>query len=235
MKPIKRMSLKDVVVRKLQKYIADEQLQPGDRFLSEKEIIGLVGVSRTVVREALKAMESVGALRIKPGDGIYVNEASVEHLVSQFSFRWARDQSRMLELLETRTMLELSAIDLIVKRLNAQQVSPSADFAGLEVNLEAMAKEIKLKKSIVESDVEFHRLLFRLTGNQTFYELSEVITQFFDEVRARRMSAAEGYGKTLAEHEQIVRLLKEKDAEAAKAAMVKHLWPLEEIITDGQY
>ncbi|GGD56395.1 FadR/GntR family transcriptional regulator [Paenibacillus nasutitermitis] len=235
MKPLKRMSLKDVVIRKLHDYIAEHGLQPGDRFLNEKEIVHLVGASRTVVREALKAMEAVGVVRIKPGDGVFVNESSVHHLVNQFSFRWSRDRTRMLELLETRTMLELSAIELIVMRRCENQASPIAvDFREIDANLEQMERAIQLKKSLVEDDIEFHRTLFRMTGNRTFYELSEVITQYFNEVRERRISEADGYGSTFVEHARIVQLLKQSDAEGAKKAMIDHLSPLKEMIANGR-
>jgi len=233
MKPLKRMNLKDVVIEKLHKYIAENQLKPGDRFLNEKEIIELVGVSRTVVREALKALEAVGVLQIKPGNGIFVHESSVHHLVQQFSFRWSRDRSRMLELLETRMMLELSAIELIIRRLD---VNPLAvEFMELDAAMEEMAVAIKLMQPIMEHDISFHRKLFRMTGNQTFYELSEVITQYFDEIRERRTSVVEGYGDTLIEHTQIVHFIKLKDMENAKRMMIKHLTPLKEIIIEGPY
>ena len=228
MKPLKRMSLKDIVIDKLHKHIAEHGLQPGDRFLNEKEIIQLSGVSRTVVREALKALESVGVLRIKPGDGIYVSESSIHDLVNQFSFRWSRDRSRMLELLETRKMLELAALELIINRLNAGEITVSLN--ELDENTERMAKAIEQKQSIMDMDIEFHRHLFRLTGNQTFYELSEVITQYFDEIRERRTKRA--YGDTLQEHIQMVRLIKLKDLEGAKTLMIKHLRPLEELIKE---
>lgn len=234
MKPLKRMSLKDVVVEKLHKYIVDHKLQPGDRFLNEKEIIQLTGVSRTVVREALKAMEAVGVLRIKPGDGVFVDESSMDHLISQYAFRWSRNQSRMLELLETRMMLELSAIELIVRR---QQTRPGVaeELDQLETQLERMASAIRLKRPIIEEDVAFHRTLFRLTGNQTFYELSEIITQYFDELRQSRMSEAGAYGHTLSEHAELVDLIRRQETEQAKQVMIEHLNPLREIILDGNF
>jgi len=235
MKPLKRMSLKDIVIRKLHDYITAQGLQPGDRFLNEKEIVQLVGASRTVVREALKAMEAVGVVRIKPGDGVFVHESSVHHLIHQFSFRWSRDRSRMLELLETRTMLELSAIELIVKRADeSPENSAAVDFRDIDANLEQMGQAIRLNQSIVEADIEFHRTLFQMTGNRTFYELSEVITQYFNEIRERRISEPGVYGNTLVEHARIVQLLKSKDAEGAKKVMIDHLNPLKELIAKSR-
>lgn len=232
MKPLKRMNLKDIVVEKLHKYIVDKQLQSGDRFLNEKEIIHMVGVSRTVVREALQALEAVGVLLIKPGDGIFVSESSMQHLVKQFAFRWSRDQTRMLELLETRLMLELSAIDLVVKRLIAKTTFIIAELKELDDSIEQMARAIERNEPIINEDIHFHRILFKLTGNQTFYELSEVITQYFDEVRTTRLSEQRGYGQTLIEHQQIASFIKQKDSEGAKKVMIKHLSPLKEIIMD---
>jgi GntR family transcriptional repressor for pyruvate dehydrogenase complex len=232
MKPLKRLNLKDIVVEKLHKYIVDKQLQPGDRFLNEKEIIHLVGVSRTVVREALQALEAVGVLQIKPGDGIFVYESSMRHLVKQFAFRWSRDQTRMLELLETRLMLELSAIDLVVKRGITKATFKIEQLNELDDNIEQMARAIERNQPIINEDIDFHRILFKLTGNQTFYELSEVITQYFDEVRLTRLSEEKGYGQTLIEHQQIVSCIKQKDSEGAKKVMIKHLSPLKEIIMD---
>lgn len=211
-----RKSLKDVAIDNIKAYIVEHRLQPGDPFPNEKEIIELLGVSRTVVREALKSLETLGILKLKPGDGIFVGSATLAPLMDQFYMRWFGDTKKMVELQEIRTVLELAAIDMVVLRAEDQELEQ------LEGWNERMEQAIRESSPLVELDIGFHRTLFKLTGNETFYEFSEVISKFFTEVRQKRLSVSGGR-VTLDDHRRITRCIRERKAAEAKEYMLKHL------------
>lgn len=211
-----RKSLKDVAIEQIKQYIVEHQLKPGDPFPNEKEIIELLGVSRTVVREALKSLETLGILRLKPGDGIFVADATLAPLMDQFYMRWLGSTKKMVELHEIRTVLELAAIDMVVQRADAQAL------AQLDEWNERMERAIRDSLPLVELDIGFHRTLFKLTGNETFFEFSEVIGKFFTEVRQKRLSSSGGH-VTLDDHRRITRCIRERKAAEAKEHMLKHL------------
>lgn len=216
MESLVRKSLKDVAIEKIKQYIVEHNLKSGDPFPNEKEIIELLGVSRTVVREALKSLETVGILKLKPGDGIFVSDASLEQLMDQFYFRWFGNQQKMMELQEIRAILEVAAVELVILRADTKALEE------LDGWNDKMEDAIRHSQPLVEQDIGFHRTLFKLTGNETFYEFSEVISKFFTEVRHKRLSSSGGRG-TLEDHRRITQSIKDKDIGQAKDYMMKHL------------
>ncbi|QNK59251.1 FadR/GntR family transcriptional regulator [Paenibacillus sp. PAMC21692] len=216
LEPIVRTSLKEQAIAKIREFITDGSFRAGHRFYSEKELIERLEMSRTVIREALKSLETIGLLLIKPGDGIYVSEASISHIVNQVSFGWTQNPERMRELLETRVMLEKAALELIISR------SQPIALDTLERINAQMAAAIENGESIIELDIAFHRSLFQLTGNATFQELSEVISAFFHDWRDQLLDKESGY-ITLRDHEEITQAIAKKNTAAAKTWLEHHL------------
>jgi DNA-binding FadR family transcriptional regulator len=212
-----RKSLKDVAMDQIKQYIMEHNLQAGDPFLNEKEIIDLLGVSRTVVREALKSLETIGILKLKPGDGIFVSVASLGPIMDQFYFRWFGNQQKMLELQEIRLILETSAVELVILRAEPGML------AELDRWNDQMEQSILKAEPIIDIDIGFHRTLFKLTGNEAFYEMSEVISKFFTEVRKKRLSSSANGHTTLEDHKLITQMIKEKNIAQAKMCMMMHL------------
>ncbi|TNJ62986.1 FadR family transcriptional regulator [Paenibacillus hemerocallicola] len=212
-----KMNLSHIVSERVKGYILDNDLKAGDKLPSEKQLIDSLGVSRTVVREALKSLETVGIIKIKTGDGIYVDSLSLKPVLDQVSFRWKQDDRRMRELLATRRVLELGALEMAIERYDLEAIEQ------MESCNRAMGAMIAKGETPIEEDLKFHRALFRATGNETFYELSEVLTDFFSTIRKKHLGKAEDSKKSLIEHSNMIRAIREKDVESAKREMEIHL------------
>lgn len=215
-----RMNLSQIVSERIKGYILDNELKAGDKLPSEKQLIDSLGVSRTVVREALKSLETVGFIKIKTGDGIYVDGLSLKPVLDQVSFRWKQDDRRMRELLATRRILELGAVEMAIERYDLEAIEL------LESRNREMAAKIEKGELPMEEDLQFHRALFRATGNETFYELSEVLTDFFTNIRKLHLGKVEDSKKSLIEHSNLIRAIREKNTAGAKQEMERHLKPL---------
>jgi len=215
-----RVNLSQVVADRIKTYILENSLKAGDKLPSEKQLIETLGVSRTVVREALKSMETVGLIKIKAGGGIYVDGTSLKPVLEQVTFRWKHDGRKMKELLATRRILELGAVELAIERYDLES------FDKMDYWNDEMEKAIRAGRLPMEEDYQFHRTLFRATGNETFCELSEVISDFFTSIRRLHFGKPEDSQQSLEEHRNIVRLIREKDAAGARAEMERHLTPL---------
>jgi DNA-binding FadR family transcriptional regulator len=215
-----RMNLSQIVSERIKGYILDNELKAGDKLPSEKQLIDSLGVSRTVVREALKSLETVGFIKIKTGDGIYVDGLSLKPVLDQVSFRWKQDDRRMRELLATRRILELGAVEMAIERYDLEAIEL------LESRNREMAAKIAKGELPMEEDLQFHRALFRATGNETFFELSEVLTDFFTNIRKLHLGKVEDSKKSLIEHSNLIRAIREKNTADAKQEMERHLKPL---------
>ena len=221
-----KMNLSQIVSERIKGYILDNRLEAGDRLPSEKQLVDALGVSRTVVREALKSLEMVGLIKIKTGDGIYVDSLSLKPVLDQVSFRWKHDERRMKELWATRRILELGAVEMAIERYDLEAIEE------METRNREMAAAIDEGQLPMEEDLEFHRALFRATGNETFFELSEVLTDFFTNVRQKHFGNPEDSKQSLIEHSNLIRLIREKNVEGAKQEMERHLKPLKRLMKE---
>lgn len=221
MEAAEKMPLSQMVADRLKAYIIEQELKPGDRLPSSNKLIEMLNVSRTVVREALKSLESIGILRIKASGGIYVEDPTLKPFVDQVAFKWKAEKKKMQELLAVRKILELGAIDLAI-------VNGASDaLKQMQEAIEAMKKEIAAGFVPIESDLAFHRALFKATGNQTFVDLSDVLTDFFKEMGSPESISPEEDLISLRQHQEIYEAIRQKKPRKAKMVMTLHLEALE--------
>lgn len=215
-----KVNLSSVVSERIKGYILEHDLKAGDKLPSEKQLIDSLGVSRTVVREALKSLEMIGMIRIKTGDGIYVDSLSLKPVLDQVTFRWKQDEKKMRELFATRRVLELGAVEMAIEYYDLALIEE------MERWNREMDSAINRDQMPVEEDLQFHRALFKATGNDTFYELSEILTDFFTTIRQQHFGKVEDCKISFQEHQRIVRFIREKDVVNAKREMEIHLSPI---------
>ncbi|WJH36702.1 FadR family transcriptional regulator [Paenibacillus sp. CC-CFT747] len=225
MEKAEKVNLSHIVSERIKAYILERELKEGDKLPSEKQLVESLGVSRTVVREALKSLELLGILRIKTGDGIYVDALSMKPVIDQMSFHWRQSETRMKELWETRRILELGAAEMAIERYDVERIEE------MEQWNEAFARKIELRQMPYEEDLQFHRTLFKATGNNTYFEFSEILTDFFSSIRQRHFGNVEDTKLSLEEHRRIVHFIREKDPVNAKKEMERHLLPLRRYIS----
>ncbi|MCU6793842.1 FadR family transcriptional regulator [Paenibacillus sp. WQ 127069] len=215
-----KMNLSHIVSERIKNHIIENELKEGERLPSEKQLIDMLGVSRTVVRESLKSLEMIGILKIKTGDGIYVNALSLKPVMDQVSFRWHQNERKMKELLATRRILELGAVEMAIEKYDLSFINQ------MDVWNEAMAAKLDSGQMPLEEDLQFHQTLFRATGNETYFELSELITDFFLNIRQLHFGNLEDTKKSIIEHQRLVEYIRAKDVSKAKKEMELHLRPL---------
>lgn len=219
-----KTTLPQIVSDRIKLYIVEHELKAGDKLPSANQLIDMLKVSRSVVREALKILETLGVLRIQAGGGIYLDAPSFKPFMDQVSFQWKQDEQRIKELIATRRALELCAIEMAIEHYDLHLLDQ------LELANKQMEQSITKRKLPVEEDLAFHRALFRATGNQTFFELSDVVGEFFNHIRERHFVDIRNTIVSFEEHKQIVEQIRKKNVDEAKAIMRKHLSVLDALI-----
>jgi DNA-binding FadR family transcriptional regulator len=214
---IEKTTLAEVVKERIKMHIADNQLAPGAKLPSEKKLSEMLFVSRTVVREALKYLQNLGILRIKAGGGIFVDSPKLKPVIDQISFQWMNSGEKLAEMLATRQILELGAIEMAVQRYDVDLIGQ------LDVWNSRMEEAIRLGKLPIEEDFGFHKALFKATGNQTYFELSQLLGDFFHRMRELHFGDIEKTFVSFNEHKQIAEQIRKRNANQAKAIMQMHL------------
>ena len=213
--PISRPNLVNEVVDRLQREILDGRYPPGAVLPSQEHLGGLFGVSRTVLREAMRVLASRGLVQISQGRRAQVTEASGDSVVESFETFVRRNEPSPLALLEVRRPLEISAAALA-----AQRATPE-DLAALEATVDRSARG-KTHDDIALADIDFHQALARATGNPIFPMLQRSLATTMD---GYLHWAMRGLGLRPSEHGHgpILRAVAQGDADAARQAMDRHL------------
>jgi len=197
-----------------------ETLQVGDRLPSESALAEMLGVSRTVVREALARLSSDGITEARRGAGSFVKSRPSDRLAVYMP--WAEMPTTMGSY-EVRLVLEAEAA-----RLAAIRRSPEA-MADIEKALERLRGALMSNAPAHEEDLEFHRCIAEATANEAFLEAFNSLAPDLDRIMRAgvdisRSRPPEVIGTMMREHEVIVDAIRAQDSEGAALAMRWHLW-----------
>jgi GntR family transcriptional regulator, transcriptional repressor for pyruvate dehydrogenase complex len=210
MEQSRRIRLRDRAADQLLEMVISGGLEPGERLPPERELCAQLGVSRTVVREALNLLEARGLSAVVSGG----NPRAVRDTLGLL----LRVQPKTLwELLEIRKILEVE-----VAGLAAERAGPD-DVAAMRLQLDRMQRSIEMPEGYVDADVEFHALLARATRNEVLLTMLEPVVDLLR--TSRRVSAARPGNalRALGEHGRILRRVEAGDAGGAREEMRAHL------------
>ena len=216
------MAVTDDAILRIKEMIMTGELHPGDRLPPEKELGERLGVSRSSLREAVKALEVIRVLDVRRGDGTYVTSLEPRLLLEAMNFvvDLHTDQS-VLEIFAVRRILEPAATGMAAGRLEADQL------ARLETLLAETDAAASIE-SLVEHDLAFHQAIVEGTGNEYLSRLVESMQSGTQRARVwRGLTQHHAAERTIAEHRAILDALHEHDAELASALALSHIAGIE--------
>jgi GntR family transcriptional repressor for pyruvate dehydrogenase complex len=216
------MSVTDEAIEKIKGMIVSGELGPGDRLPREADLAEHLGLSRSSLREAVRALSLVRILDVRQGDGTYVTSLDSSLLLDALSFVVDLHQDRsVLALLEARRVLEAE-----IAALAAQRIEPS-QLAQLQAQLEAMPTCGSVEE-FVDNDLEFHRTIATAAGNPVLAKLLESLSGRTTRARTwRGITESGAIDRTLAEHRAIADAIAQGRPEVARAWMTAHLASVE--------
>jgi DNA-binding FadR family transcriptional regulator len=217
-RPVARQSLVDVVVERIREVIEKGHLKPGDRLPTEAELTAQLGVSRTVVREAVSQLETLGLLHVQRGRGMFVaSGSSLTSCVQMLRSALALSPRELVQFTEFRTAIECHAA-----RRAAETATPQ-DLAELENLCEEMDREGRDHLEAMQLDFQFHRKLMALTSNELMLRVLEVVQEFVLAAMVQTTPQPRDRQQSHRRHLAIVRAVRDGDPDAAERAMSAHM------------
>jgi DNA-binding FadR family transcriptional regulator len=217
------MAVTDEAIEKIKEMIVSGVLQPGERLPKEDELASSLGLSRSSLREAVRALALVRILDVRQGDGTYVTSLDAALLLDAVSFvvDFHRDDS-VLHFLEVRRMLEPAATALMARRATAEQV------ARLRQMLDGTSASCPVEASVA-SDLAFHRAIVSDCGNPVLVSLLDTLTAPMHRARIwRGITDADAQLRTVREHRAILDAIERREPEVAAARATVHIAGLED-------
>jgi GntR family transcriptional regulator, transcriptional repressor for pyruvate dehydrogenase complex len=214
-----RGTLAEQVTERLLEYIQAQQLKPGDLLPSEAMLSNSFGVSRPVVREALKILEGKGVLEIVNGKGALIRPIDSDPLRLFFQRAMQMEQGTILELMEVRRGLEVQAAILAAGRRDEK------DLQEIGRVLRSMRENMDNLEAFTRLDVEFHLRIAAASHNAMMVYLIESIRDALRNTISAGLTSRgsglelEAIHKT---HEALYETISQGDVNAAMQAMVQH-------------
>lgn len=213
---IETTSRSGLVERQLREYIMGSRLVPGHRLPSENELSGRLGVSRSAIREGLKALEAVGVITTHQGKGSFVSDFDSAAIADNLAISLRFDRPSLRDILEVRKALETGFLSRAASLLTGD------DFQALEEVVRRMRQKLKEPSTFLSEDMEFHRLLYRKLNNEVLLNILEMFWKLFGHIEEGSRHSLIQLTEAVNQHKAILVALKKRDLLRAEHLLQIH-------------
>jgi DNA-binding FadR family transcriptional regulator len=209
----------EVIAREIVDHVISGELREGDRLPAEHEMVNQLGVGRSTVREALRLLETRGALVVRAGrhGGPVVRRPRAEDLSEALTLILQFEDATMVDIIQARLAFEPVIAHAAAKRIKR------ADLDILANSVETMRADIENNDVFLEQNQLFHATIARASGNPVLRIFVETLKSLADGAIVGIRATSERRADVAAAHEKIVDALRTGDPEASEAAMRDHL------------
>ena len=221
---IRRVSLSEQVLTSIVNYVQANGLQIGDKLPTEGEFSELFQVSRTSVREAMKALGMNGAVKSIPGKGTFIRQPMLHYILNGSENLVFQARVSISQIMEVRLAVELLAADLAIERATEE------DLAQVSEAMEQLRQAVMSRKPWAVQGARFHVCIAQSAKNPLVVKL---VASYSDTVGHYRDALVDANSESemarhIQEHEAILDALRARDKKAMHAAIRVHLKNTEE-------
>lgn len=220
-KPIKNSKVYEQVIDQIKQLIYEGKIKRGDRLPSERKLKEQLNVSRASIREAFSALEMIGLIESRHGEGTFIKTSPDKNILEPLSIILMLEESSVEDLIELRRVLEVDSVRLAAERRTEKELRE------IEGYIEKLANSSGFEEKSVEADEKFHYTIARSSKNKALYytmiSISELIDYQIYNIRTKLVSQEKPMQIFLAQHKLIYEAIKSKDSKQAIKAMKDHL------------
>ena len=214
-------TLAERTVSQVLELIASRGLGPGDRLPTERELAGMLGVSRVTVRDALRTLAARGAVEARRGSGTFVAARGVEATIEELTETLRSERDVFADLFAVRRLLEPAAAQWAANRADREQLeSLQAIVAAMEAI--GRAKKPDLHK-MADLDSQFHVEIAAAGENGVMLHMMEAMQDLHREQLETSSRYRGRLAETVTDHRRIVDAIAAADPVGASLAMTDHL------------
>lgn len=216
-KAVDNSSLVDKVEANLVELLQLRKLKVGDVIPKEIELAETLGVSRTVVREALLRLRVMGLIDSKKKKGSVITSPDLFDVMSKSMNPHILDEGTLKEMFELRLVLEIGMADLLFYRIQKSDIEELYHIAGNEPPLS------QNHLFNIDHEIKFHGKLYEITGNTTLKKFQKLLLPIFDYVHRSGLLRSQSHLSTFVSHKELIEILENGTPEKFRTGMRGHL------------
>jgi GntR family transcriptional regulator, transcriptional repressor for pyruvate dehydrogenase complex len=217
-KIVQSSRLYEQIVEQIEQSVQKGDLKPGDQLPAERELAGQFGVSRTAVREAVKALREKGLVEAYPGKGTFITNGS------------SNPMRQSLDRMMRSAQVDATSSLVEVREILEPEIAALAAVRATEENLNSLREAVAVMDAAkrdpdayIEADLDFHLELAEAAANPLILSLIDSIIGVLREQRMRIFEVDGGPDRGQYHHKKILEAMEHQDAPGAREAMRAHL------------
>ena len=218
--PIKNTKVYEQVIDQIKDMIDKGTLKKGDKLPSERDLVEQLQVSRASIREALRALEVIGLIECRQGEGNFIKASFQDNLFEPLSIMFMLEGSNPEEIWELRKIMEVEAAGLAAKRITNEQLKELKELTQSFMNCED--EDIN-----AEIDKQFHYKIAEYSGNVLIFNILRTVATLVDHFikDARKLILVQQENKEIlySQHNEIYLSMEKHNSAIARKAMREHL------------
>jgi len=210
-------SLVDKVEDRLVNLLMERKLSVGDVIPKEMELAETLGVSRTVIREALTRLRILGLIESKKKKGSVITSPDLFGMMAKSLNPHILDEDTLKEIFEIRLVLEIGMADLLFHRITKEDIQQLKNIVADEPPV------TQYHLFNVEHEIAFHGKLYEISNNLTLKKFQKMLLPVFDYEHHSGLLKKQSLLKTFVSHKELVDILEHGDPEKFRNGMRSHL------------
>ena len=228
LRAIKKTRIHEEVVTQIHELIREGRLKAGDQLPSERELSETFKVSRTSVREALRALETKGLIVSRTGMGNFVADLPVESLIAPLAKLLSEEKDALADIFEMRKLIEPHIAAMAAER------ATKSDIERMKRILEKQSAAVNRGETGVEADAELHFAIGQATQNQALEKLVSGLMEVLSHSREESLQTPDRRRASIESHRKILSAIEQHDQLKAQEAMLRHIEQVEENVLSSK-
>ena len=225
---IHKTRVSEDIIEQVRDLIASGRLKPGDRLPAEREFAQTLSVSRSAVREAIRALESLGIVEARPGQGTFMAALSGSQGRDPITAGLFQAWNTQRKLFEVRQVIEPDLAALAARRATADHTEK------LRAILNEQEAEIQNGESGGKQDTMFHYLIAEVTGNEILVRIVDSLMDLLQKTREASLQTNKRRGQSLRQHQAILRAIEARNPLVAEHRMREHIHAIERLVFSSE-
>lgn len=221
---IHKTRVSEDIIEQVRDVITSGRLKPGDRLPAERELAQALCVGRSAVREAMRALESLGIVEARAGEGTFVAALAGSQGRDPITATLFQAWSMQRKLFEVRRLLEPGLAALAARRATEDQIEK------LRAVLSEQETYLQQGETGVKQDTTFHFLIAEATGNEVLLRIVDSLMELLSKTRETSLDRGDRPDQSLKQHRAILDAIESRDSVAAERSMREHVRAIERLV-----